>query len=199
MEKYPLGCIIMASGTGKRFGGDKLLACCAGQPLLYYVLTLTEGLFSSHVVVTRNEKVAEYCAEQDVHCILHQKSWQSDTVSIGVTAMADGLRSKALLGLLFCVSDQPLLKRQSLLRLVKAFMQKPDYIHRLAYEEKAGNPVIFPADLADELRRLPQDKGGSFLVKKYPERVRTVQVQEEWELYDVDTREDLARLTAEYK
>lgn len=42
--------------------------------------------------------------------------------------------------------------------------------------------------------QLPRDKGGSYLAKKYPELVRTIQVQDICELYDVDTADDLEHL-----
>ena len=39
------GCVIMASGLGKRFGGNKLLARLKGRPLIQYALDATEGIF----------------------------------------------------------------------------------------------------------------------------------------------------------
>ena len=53
-----LGCVIMASGLGKRFGGNKLMADFDGQPLICRALTVTDGLFSHRVVVTRHADVA---------------------------------------------------------------------------------------------------------------------------------------------
>ena len=51
--------------------------------------------------------------------------------------------------------------------------------------------MIFPAEFASELACLPQDKGGGVIAKKYPERVRLVQVQDKYELFDIDTVRDL--------
>ena len=41
---------------------------------------------------------------------------------------------------------------------------------------------------------LAEGKGGGFLVKKYPERLRTVSVRDRYELMDADSPEDLAFL-----
>ena len=50
-----LGCVIMASGLGRRFGGNKLLAELGGKPLLQWVLDATQGMFGCRrVVVTRH-------------------------------------------------------------------------------------------------------------------------------------------------
>ena len=62
----PVGCVIMASGLGKRFGGNKLMADFHGKPLLQSALEATDGLFAKRVVVTRHESVAALCREQNV-------------------------------------------------------------------------------------------------------------------------------------
>ena len=45
-----LGCVIMASGVGRRFGGNKLMADFQGKPLLQYALEATEGIFARRIV-----------------------------------------------------------------------------------------------------------------------------------------------------
>ena len=56
------GCVMMASGLGRRFGGSKLLVPFLGKPLLSWALNATNGLFSRRVVVTRNREAAAFCA-----------------------------------------------------------------------------------------------------------------------------------------
>ena len=79
-----VGCVIMASGMGKRFGGNKLMADFAGQPMIARILAATEGLFDRRVVVTRYEDVAAICREQRVEVILHDLPHRSDTVRLGL-------------------------------------------------------------------------------------------------------------------
>ena len=76
----------------------------------------------------------------------------------------------------------------------KSFLEAPNFIHRTIFESTPGNPVIFPAKFKEELKNLPQDCGGSYLTKKYPEQVRYIPVQDSLELYDIDTKEDLEKL-----
>ena len=40
-----IGCVIMASGLGKRFGGNKLMADFHGEPMVCRILDATEGIF----------------------------------------------------------------------------------------------------------------------------------------------------------
>ena len=68
-------------------------------------------------------------------------------------------------------------------------------ICRLAFNENAGAPVIFPECYYNELLTLPQGKGGGFIAKKHPAQVVLVPAQDEYELYDIDTPNDLIRLS----
>ena len=65
------GCIIMASGMGTRFGGNKLMAKLKGIPLIQYVIQATESRFEQRVVVTRHNDVTKLCHELGVAVALH--------------------------------------------------------------------------------------------------------------------------------
>lgn len=67
-------------------------------------------------------------------------------------------------------------------------------IWRTSFDGVPGAPVLFPSWAFDELRFLPRGKGGGFVAKTHAECVRTIKVSSEWELFDVDTRDDLEQL-----
>lgn len=67
-------------------------------------------------------------------------------------------------------------------------------IWRASFDGAPGAPVLFPSWAFDELRSLPRGKGGGFVAKAHAEYVRTIEVSSEWELFDVDTRDDLEQL-----
>ena len=67
-------------------------------------------------------------------------------------------------------------------------------IWRTSFDGVPGAPVLFPSWAFDELRSLPRGKGGGFVAKAHAECVRTIEVSSEWELFDVDTRDDLEQL-----
>ena len=60
------GCVIMASGLGRRFGGNKLLADFRGQPLITRAFAATDGIFDRRVVVTRYPQVARLCHQRGI-------------------------------------------------------------------------------------------------------------------------------------
>lgn len=67
-------------------------------------------------------------------------------------------------------------------------------IWRTSFDGVPSAPVLFPSWAFDELRSLPRGKGGGFVAKTHAEYVRTIEVSSEWELFDVDTRDDLEQL-----
>ena len=183
-----VGCVIMASGFGKRFGGNKLMAEFRGAPLIQRALDATEGLFMHRVVVTRHESVAAYCRERKVDVVLHDLPHRSDTVRLGLKALPE------LDACMFLPGDQPLLRRETVAMLLERWKEEPDSIVRPAYEENEGSPVLFPSWSFSELQNLPEGKGGNVVVKAHPEAVKHIFIEDPLELIDVDTRSTLELL-----
>lgn len=262
------GCIVMASGVGARFGGNKLMAELCGAPLVGHVVRATDGLFSRRVVVTRHADVAALCETLGAQVILHDEPCRNDTVRLGMEAM-DGCDTVT-----FVQGDQPLIRPASIVALLRAAERDADSaagrdaagrgvadvagcdavsaaladtaeggvaedhatgldavecdvdaaagcdaaesdvagaakhdavgcnaaesgvarIWRTSFDGAPGAPVLFPSWAFDELRSLPRGKGGGFVAKAHAEYVRTIEVSSEWELFDVDTRDDLEQL-----
>lgn len=206
------GCIVMASGVGARFGGNKLMAELCDVPLVGHVVRATDGLFSRRVVVTRHADVAALCETLGAQVILHDEPCRNDTVRLGMEAM-DGCDTVT-----FVQGDQPLIRPASIVALLRAAERDAAgaarrdaagrgvadvvgcdagrYIWRTSFDGMPGAPVLFPSWAFGELRSLPRGKGGGFVAKTHAEYVRTIEVSSEWELFDVDTRDDLQQLQA---
>lgn len=205
-----LGCVIMASGLGKRFGGNKLMAELKGKPLIQYALDATEGIFERRVVVTRHKEVEELCRRQGVPVVFHSLPYRSDTVRLGLESL--GARTDAgksgteaeikiappaengFEGCMFCPGDQPMLGRETVASLALCAASGKNTIWRAAWNGQEGSPVLFPAWVFPELLALPEGKGGGFAAGKHRELVRTVSARSQWELKDVDCLEDLELL-----
>ena len=186
------GCVIMASGLGKRFGGNKLMADFHGKPMIQRALDATEGLFSSRVVVTRHETVAELCRQQNVEVVLHDLPHRSDTVRLGLEALGE------LDCCMFLPGDQPLLRRETVAMLLEIRKENPNNILRPAYEDTEGSPVLFPSWAFPELKSLPEGKGGGFVIQNHPHEVLRVSVANPFELADADTPVTLELLKGLY-
>lgn len=187
-----LGCVVMASGLGRRFGGNKLMADFCGAPLIANALALAAlPLLACRIVVTRSEEVEALCNAQGVPVLRHAQPYRSDTVRLGLAALLG--KEPALRGCLFLPGDQPLLTQQSVEAL--ALAAAPDAIVRLcAADGTPGSPVLFGADYFSELLHLPDGRGGNAVARAHPASVCLVSARNDAELRDVDTREDLNQL-----
>ena len=197
----------MASGLAKRFGSNKLLAEFDRKPLLCRAFAVTEGLH--RVVVTRSTEVQALCEECGIPVLHHALPFRSDTVRLGLEYLLP--RFPAMSGCVFqagkdinrdCVflpGDQPLLTRETLCGMISAFCAEPDrksQIFRLCEPQSGtpGSPVLFGADYFEELRSLPEGKGGGVVVKRHAEKVTLFPVKHPAELMDADTPDVLAEL-----
>ncbi len=188
-----IGCVIMASGLGRRFGGGKLLASLGGRPLIDRVLDATEQGFSRRVVVTRDAGVEALCLARGVPCLRHDLPLRSDTVRLGLDALTGEVSLDACV---FFPGDQPLVTAGTVQTLLLAAAHTPGAIWRLGYGQQAGAPVCFPRALFEELRALPAGRGGGAVMAAHPELVRVLPALSPAELRDVDTPADLAELEA---
>lgn len=182
------GCVIMASGLGKRFGGNKLMADFHGKPMIQRALDASEMLFTKRVMVTRDEHIAALCREQNVDVVLHALPHRSDTVRLGLQALGE------LDACMFLPGDQPLLRRETVAMLLECRNEHPDCIIRPGYEDTEGSPVLFPSWAFPELLDLPEGKGGGVVIKNHLHAVYRVSVADPFELADADTPEMLETL-----
>ena len=180
LDRSDAGCVIMASGLGRRFGGNKLMADLGGKPMVQWAIDGAKAVFSKLVVVTRHEAVAELCRKQGVEVVLHDLPYRSDTVRLGLEAVGHVGHC------LFLPGDQPFVKKESLLSMVLA-AENSHCIWQLG----GASPVIFPQWAFEELKSLPQGKGGNVLIAKYGAKSLPA---EPLELQDIDTRETLEQI-----
>lgn len=186
------GCVILASGRGLRFGGNKLMADFHGKPLFLRAVEAAENLFDRLVVVTRHRDVAEICRERGTPVLLHDLPHKNDTVRLGLEALG------SCDCCLFLPADQPLLRRETLAMLLEAWKKSPEQIIRPAFEETEGSPVLFPAWAFSQLLALPEDQGGSALIRQHPDKVCRVSIADPFELADADTPRILETLKGLY-
>ena len=183
---YPkVGCVIMASGLGKRFGGNKLMADFHGNPMILQALDASHSFKENRVVVTRHEDVAMLCEKHGVKVVLHDLPHRSDTVRLGLESLGD------VDACMFLPADQPLLHPETVELLIARWEANQQSIVRPICEDAPGSPVVFPSWTFPQLRNLPEGKGGGWVMKQHPESVDTVPISDAYQLMDADTPETL--------
>lgn len=189
MEKK-IGCVVMAAGLSRRFGGDKLAQNIKGIPMIQRALEAvpTEEL-AAVVVVSGRRAVLELAGEFGFQGIFHPDpaSGAASTVRLGLEALppCDGA--------LFMVADQPLLRRETVGHLVRRWREDPGFIAALGHHGVRGNPCLFPADLFSELMALEGDRGGAAVIRRHLDRLFLVEASAE-ELTDVDDPDALRQI-----
>ena len=189
-QRVKLGCVVMAAGSAKRFGANKLTAQLRGRQLILRSLeAVPPEAFDQVVVVTQYPEIMRIAAEFHFAAIRNDQpeAGLSRTIHLGLTALRD------CGGVLFQVSDQPLLRRESVLALTEQWRRRPEGIAALGHGGVRGNPCIFPSALFPELMALSGDRGGSTVIRRHEDLLTLVEVPAE-ELYDVDTAAALEAL-----
>lgn len=193
MAELRIGCLVMAAGSGSRFGRNKLEAVIDGKTLLRRALeAVPREEFACVTVVTQYDGAAALAEEFGFAVVRNDRPEDglSRTVRLGTEAMA-GCNA-----IMYQVADQPLLERDTVRREVELFRAYPDRIVGLGHNGVRGNPCIFPRRFFPELMALTGDTGGNVVIRAHPESLLLYETAAA-ELRDVDTVEALAAIRTE--
>ncbi|MFU8880869.1 MAG: nucleotidyltransferase family protein [Rhodobacterales bacterium] len=190
------GCaiLILAAGASSRMrGGDKLLEQVAGQPILRLMLERALRVASGPVLCTlpAPDHPRMACLEGlDVTPVMVPDAAEGMGASIraGVRAVPADCPAVMILP-----GDMPELDKTDLRQMVQAHAAQPEAILRATDKTgQHGHPVIFPADLFDDLRACHGDSGARDLLRRHSQRVVTVPLPDLHATTDLDTPEDWA-------
>lgn len=188
-----INAIIMASGNSRRMGTNKLLLKYKEKTIIEHSIeNVIMCDFYSSVLVSQYEKILDFGRERTMKVVHNYNSekGQSESIKLGI------LNSPKSNGYMFFTGDQPLMNVETIKLLMKSFKENKNLIIVPRYNEKSGNPVIFPRKYENELLALQGDNGGRSIINKHLESVKFLEVKNEWLLSDIDTEEDYKRLIA---
>lgn len=176
-----IGCVVLAAGNARRFGSNKLNAQVEGVSLIRRALDAVPGGLAT-VVVSQYPDILALAGEYGFDALLNDRPEQglSRSVRLGLAHLTD------CDGVLFLVSDQPRLKRDSVEALAALWAQNPEKIAAMAHNGVRGNPCLFPARLFPELLALTGDRGGSAVIRHHEDDLILLETDAP-ELADVDT------------
>ena len=190
-NELSVGCVVMAAGNARRFGDNKLAAKVDGKTLIERTLdAVPSAQFSRVVVVTQYDEIEALARSRGFDVIRNQHpDWGiSHTISLGTRELQNECDA-----ICYMVSDQPLLKRESIAGAVDFFRENSDHIVGLAHDGTRGNPCIFPREFFPELLALREDRGGNTVIRAHEDKLLLYEVDKQ-ELTDVDTPQALEDL-----
>jgi CTP:molybdopterin cytidylyltransferase MocA len=186
--------VLLAAGSGSRFGGGKLLAPYRGRPLIEASLAnLAEAPVDETVVVVGDDagRLRPVCEPYGVR-IVENADWrrgQSTSVRAGLVALGPGVRAAVVL-----LADQPLVGGGAVERLVAAFERGAE-VAVATYGGERRNPVLFSRAVWPLLEaELSGDEGARAVLRRHPDLVTEVSCDGVGDPADVDTAEDLRGL-----
>ncbi len=186
--------ILLAAGSSRRFGGNKLLAPLKGKPLYAWGLSALHEVCRARgdctlTVVSRYTEIRDAAQAVDAQAVDSPDSekGQSHSIRAGLHALG---RVEEGDFFLFLPADQPWITPQTISRLLDA--AGPDtWTATAAFGERVGTPTLFSARLLPDLLALEGDRGGRKLMGRPGEPCLVIQAGSERELDDVDFPEQL--------
>ena len=190
--------IVLAAGSGRRFGGRKLLAPFAGGLLLDGALAAAFAAPASQVtVVTGADGVevalaAEACAlrlgQLDRLNLVHAEDHDAG-MGVSLSVAAAELAPDAA-GLFVFLGDMPRIPHAVLEPLAEA-VRRGAPAAAPVFQGRRGHPVLFGAGLLPSLLNLNGDEGARGVLQSLAGRLAQVPAPDDGVLFDVDRPADL--------
>ena len=182
-----LAAIVLAAGSARRFGSDKLSAPFHGEPLVHHAIRAARAAPVDRVIVVGSERLAigEWPERPPVELVRIASNALSESLKAGIAATGESDGAFVFLG------DMPLIPHGIAARLSARLYGHFAVVPRHAGAN--GHPVLLSRRAFGEVIGLSGDEGAGRLLKRRDD-VAFVDVAEEAILLDVDRAEDLARL-----
>ena len=183
--------IVLAAGSGSRFGGGKLMAPFRDGVLLDGALdaAFAAPVQAVHVVVGADPAVTAHAAARGAHVVEARDHalGLSASLKAGIAALP-----KDAAGVLVLLGDMPRVPHAVLAPLVDAIEAgAPAAVP--VFEGKMGHPAALCAALFPKVMALQGDRGARALIEGLGGALVKVPAPDSGVLYDVDRPEDLDR------
>ncbi|MGZ8652687.1 MAG: nucleotidyltransferase family protein [Actinomycetota bacterium] len=168
--------VVLAAGTGSRFGGTKQIVVVDGKPLAQHAIdALVEAGVDEIVVVTGHDavKVASGLSLPPQARIVYNaafKEGQASSLGVALHALDDDSEAAVIL-----MADQPGVASGVIRALIDRFRATRMQIVRAAFRDGPG-PSLLPREIYAEAGHLHGDVGARIMIASHPEWVEEVSI-----------------------
>ena len=182
--------VLMASGFGRRYGGNKLVDPYYGKALYLHALDhMTQALGKENIiVVTQYEEILEQMRQRGIDVVRNEQAAEGIAASIRLgteQAMRRGADA-----VMFFAADMPYLPAEEIRLYARQFIdsQKPFGCMEFGKAHTCTNPGAFRLETgADKLLQLSGDRGAMRIMKQEPWNIYYYQIAPECAV-DIDQR-----------
>jgi molybdenum cofactor cytidylyltransferase len=189
--------IVLAAGSSSRLGQPKQLVKLTGRPVLSAVVSNAVAIAGHAVTVVLGSHAAELTQmlRHSSASVVVNRNWEeglASSIRCGLTAAPPACDAALIM-----LGDQVAVTTEDLRRLINAWKGEDGTIAASVYQGHVGVPAIFPSWCFSELRELRGDQGARAIIERHSHRLARVPMPNA--AVDLDTPEDLAKLTALYQ
>lgn len=180
-----ISAIVLAAGSARRFGSDKLVADLDGKPLFQHVLDRLGGFGFHEVVVVL--RPGSGLSTPGLRRIENARADDGigHSLALGVSSL------KPCAAAFVILADMPFLPA-GIFRLLADALPGHDIVLP-RHNGQAGHPVLFSHVCFPDLQRLEGDRGGRALIDSCTYRVNFIDTDSDGVLRDIDRPADLRR------
>jgi molybdenum cofactor cytidylyltransferase len=189
--------IVLAAGTGTRFGGGKQLAELEGRPLVQHAVDAAARAEVDEIIVVVGHLAEEVTAAlrlpPDARVVENPEhsAGMSTSLRTGIGALGEDVTAAVIL-----LGDQPTVSAEAIRTVVDAHLAKAAVATRARYETASGHPVVLDRRLWPTISELTGDVGARDVLAEADERVIEVEIPGD-PPPDVDTQADHAALRSD--
>lgn len=189
VERY-LNLILMAAGSGKRYGSNKLLAVIEGKLLYRHAFERLLRYRQEHpdacqvIVVSAYDEILSAAEDAGLVAVKNElpQAGISRTIRLGIAAIEGRHPAEAAV---FFTADQPFMRYETMENFLQLAKTSNAGLITAACAGNFGNPVSFDCKYFPELLGLQGDYGGKTVLRLHPEDVAQFDVAAA-ELMDID-------------
>lgn len=180
--------LLLAAGSGSRFGGNKLLhpladGCAVGVSAARHLIQAVPS--SIAIVRPDDEELARKLAAEGLRIVVCPDAQEGigRSIACGVAATDQAA------GWILALADMPSIRPASIIAVANA-IQNGAALAAAEYSGRRGHPVGFAAAFREELLQLRGDTGARIVLARHSGSLLRIPLDDPGILLDIDTRAD---------
>jgi molybdenum cofactor cytidylyltransferase len=200
--------VLLAAGMSTRMGQNKLLLNFREKPLIVHAVDTLLASDIDEVIVVLGHEIEKVRDQLERSIGLANKAASGKPVRLSQnpdyqnglsTSVRTGVEavSRQANGIMIYLADQPLLEPEDVNRIVAGFAAAKEVNKSIVvpfFRGERGNPVILDASLRDSILGIVGDVGCKGVIKRYPEKVYAIEMENDHVVRDVDDVQAYERL-----